>query len=59
MVYVTVTYGFMEDPDVPAVLRRIAAQGVPIDEADVTYFLGRETLIATARAGMARWRKPR
>ena len=41
------SYGFMEDPDVPAALTAAQAHGLVIDEADVIYFLGRETLIAT------------
>ena len=31
--------------------------GVPIDPDDVTYFLGRETIVITERAGMAKWRE--
>jgi KUP system potassium uptake protein len=54
---VTLTYGFMEDPDVPAALRRAGDAGLALDRDDVTFFLGRETLIATRAAGMARWRE--
>jgi KUP system potassium uptake protein len=51
-------YGFMEDPDVPAALARAhAQQGLVLDEGDTTYFLGRETLIATKTPGMALWRE--
>jgi KUP system potassium uptake protein len=53
----TLSYGFMEDPDVPAALLRASEQGLTIDEDDVTYFLGRETLIATRTPGMALWRE--
>jgi len=53
----TLTYGFMEDPDVPAALLTACEHGLVIDEADVTFFLGRETLIATGAPGMARWRE--
>jgi len=40
-------YGFMEDPNVPEALTRAKDQGLDLDEGDVTYFLGRETLIPT------------
>jgi KUP system potassium uptake protein len=54
---VRVCYGFMEDPDVPQALVNACAQGLVLDEDDVTYFLGRETLIATKTPGMAIWRE--
>jgi KUP system potassium uptake protein len=54
---VRVQYGFMEDPDVPAALLQARAQGLQIDEDDLTYFLGRETIIVTRRKGMAVWRE--
>jgi KUP system potassium uptake protein len=54
---VRVQYGFMEDPDVPQALRQARDQGLALDLDDVTYFLGRETIIVTARRGMAVWRE--
>jgi KUP system potassium uptake protein len=54
---VRVQYGFMEDPDIPAALEQVSQRGVPIDFADLTYFLGRETIIVTRRKGMAVWRE--
>jgi KUP system potassium uptake protein len=54
---VRVQYGFMEDPDVPAALRQASERGVPLDPDDLTYFLGRETIIVTRRKGMAVWRE--
>ncbi len=53
----TVCYGFMEDPDIPAALTAVRANGLVLDEEDVIYFLGRETLIATRTPGMALWRE--
>ena len=50
-------FGFMEDPDVPSALLEACAKGLVIDDSDVTYFLGRETLIATNAPGMALWRE--
>ena len=52
-----VQYGFMEDPDVPEALLRVRELGVPIDPDDVTYFLGRETIVVSTREGMAIWRE--
>ena len=54
---VRVQYGFMEDPDVPAALTLARAQGLVLDPDDLTYFLGRETIIVTRRRGMAVWRE--
>ena len=39
------------------VMARCKANGTPIDEADTSYYLGRETLVLTRRQGMAAWRK--
>jgi KUP system potassium uptake protein len=47
-------YGFMEQPDVPALLTRAGVVGKGLE--GVTFFLGRETMIATKRPGMAHWR---
>ena len=52
-----VYYGFMEDPDIPKVLDTIRAPGFTYDPKDTTYFLGRETIIASKRPGMALWRE--
>jgi KUP system potassium uptake protein len=57
MFHVRVQYGFMEDPNVPDALRQAREQGLPIDAEDVTYFLGRETIIVTRKQGMAPWRE--
>ena len=54
---VVARHGFAEDPDVPAVLDRLRPAGLDIDPADATFFLGRETLLATERPGMALWRE--
>jgi KUP system potassium uptake protein len=54
---VRVRYGFMEDPNVPEALVNACAHGLVLDEDDVTYFLGRETLIVSKAPGMAMWRE--
>ena len=46
----------MEDPDIPEALAQARAHGLELDDEDVTYFLGRETLIVSPVPGMAKWR---
>jgi KUP system potassium uptake protein len=50
-------YGFVEDPDVPALLEAPSADGLQFDMMDTSFFVSRETLIATVRHGMALWRE--
>jgi KUP system potassium uptake protein len=54
---VVVRYGFMEDPDVPRALAAARLNGLEMDVEDVTYFLGRETILVTRRPGMTVWRE--
>ena len=49
---VEVSFGFMEDPDVPKVLAAITHPGLDYDPEDVTYFLGHESIIAGKAPGM-------
>jgi KUP system potassium uptake protein len=39
-------FGFMEQPDLHALLERAQARGYPVDSSNVTYFIGRETVVA-------------
>lgn len=39
-------YGFMESPNVPQLLQEAKAHGLDVSLEDVTYFLGRETILA-------------
>jgi len=50
-------YGFMDEPNVPEALASARDHGLAIDVSDVTYFLGRETVIVTNNPGMAMWRE--
>jgi KUP system potassium uptake protein len=50
-------FGFVEELDVPALLDGLRPAGVTVDVAESTFFLGRETLYATNRPGMAIWRE--
>jgi KUP system potassium uptake protein len=56
-VRVIAAYGFMQSPNIPAVLARAAAQGVPVPPMETSYYLGRERLVLTGHARMQRWRK--
>jgi KUP system potassium uptake protein len=52
----TARYGFMERPDIPALFRQARAQGCPLQLADVTYYVGHETIVSREGGkGLARW----
>jgi KUP system potassium uptake protein len=53
---VTLRFGFAEDPDVPNMLETVTNCGQPFDMMDTTFFLSRESIVATDRPGMALWR---
>jgi KUP system potassium uptake protein len=53
----TADYGFKEDPDVPELLEGSAQRGFAFDMMDTSFFVSRETLIATVTPGMALWRE--
>lgn len=53
---VVLTYGFMETPDVPNDLAQGAdAALAPVDRMKTSYFIGRNTLKASAEEGMPLW----
>ena len=54
---VVARYGFMQDPDITEILAACKADGLSIPLEGTTFFLGRETLIASDRPGMALWRE--
>jgi len=41
----TAYYGFMERPDIPALLAHAHARGCKVDLSDVTYYVGHETIV--------------
>lgn len=49
----TVRYGFMEDPDIPAALAAATMLGIDVDPAQVTYILSNNTLIPSHGSGMS------
>ena len=50
-------YGFMEDASVPDVLQQCQGHGLNFDWMETSYFLSRETILATKETGMATWRE--
>jgi KUP system potassium uptake protein len=54
---VILRHGFMEEVDVPAVLATLETCGEPFKSMDTSYFLARQTVIASDRPGMAIWRE--
>jgi KUP system potassium uptake protein len=54
---VTAHYGFMQTPDVVQVLRACGSQGLYLNEAETSFYLGRETLLLGKGKAMAPWRK--
>jgi len=53
-----VRYGFMERPDIPRLLAQLKERGCTIDLADVTYFVGHETVTSRQDGrGLPRWQE--
>ncbi len=56
--YRVVAYnGFMQRPNVPEIMKLASNLGLPMDEAETTYYLGRMSLFTTGDSKMMRWRK--
>jgi KUP system potassium uptake protein len=55
--YVVAHYGFIENPNVPRAIKQCRDQGLRVRMSDISYYLGRETLLTGRRGGMAGWRK--
>ena len=53
---VQVHFGFMEKPDVPSALEGVKGTGVRFTPMRTTYFIGRETILATRKLGLSSWR---
>lgn len=54
---VVLRYGFMEEPDVPAHLKDFDGCGAEFRMMETSFFLSRQTLLASERPGMAIWRE--
>lgn len=55
--HIRVHYGFMQTPNIPRIIEMCRFHGLDIHWDEITFFFGRETLIATDRVGMAKWRE--
>ncbi|MEO8383892.1 MAG: potassium transporter Kup [Betaproteobacteria bacterium] len=54
---VTGHFGFKESPDIPVMLADCKLQSMSFDMMDTSFFINRETLIATPGGDMALWRE--
>jgi len=54
---VILRYGFMEEIDVPTALAQLKEIGTQCRMMDTSFFLARQTLLASSRPGMAIWRE--
>ena len=54
---VILRYGFMEEIDVPTALAEMTSCGPQCKMMDTSFFLARQTLLPSARPGMAIWRE--
>jgi KUP system potassium uptake protein len=52
-----VRYGFMQEVNVPAALERVRDCGGSFKMMDTSFFLARQTLLSSAKPGMAVWRE--
>jgi KUP system potassium uptake protein len=50
-------YGYMESPDVGALMERIRSGGAPINPQATTYFFNREMVVSGGNARMWEWQK--
>ncbi len=55
--HITAFFGFSEDPDIPRLLDQCGRGGFVFAMMETSFFLSRETLIATGAPGMAKWRE--
>ena len=54
---VVVHNGYMQRPNVPEILKQAAKFGLPFNEAETTYYLGRVTISTAADSKTTHWRK--
>ncbi len=50
-------YGYMESPNVTALVERLATEGVPLNPQSTTYFFNREMIVTGGNARMFEWQK--
>ncbi|MBC7522047.1 MAG: potassium transporter Kup [Sandarakinorhabdus sp.] len=54
---IVIRYGFMQQIDIPAILKKIENCGPKLKMMETSFFLSRQTLLASDRPGMALWRE--
>jgi len=54
---VIVRYGFKDEPDIPKTLEQCKQCNLAFEMMETSFFISRETLIATIAPGMALWRE--
>jgi len=50
-------FGFIEETDIPETLKRVTTCGEPFEMMKTSFFLSRQTLLPSAKPGMAIWRE--
>jgi KUP system potassium uptake protein len=50
-----VTFGYMEQPDVPSALADCRRSGLKFDTMNTSYFLGRRTVVVASKRAMPLW----
>jgi KUP system potassium uptake protein len=51
----SVCYGFMERPNMPDLMRQLAARGCGVVPEKLTYFVGSERIVPREQGGLPRW----
>ncbi|GGE08193.1 putative potassium transport system protein kup [Polymorphobacter glacialis] len=54
---IIIRYGFMQEINIPAVLKTVENCGPKLKMMETSFFLSRQTLLASDRPGMALWRE--
>jgi KUP system potassium uptake protein len=54
---VNVSYGFKDEPNIPAVLDQCSELGLTFEMMETSFFIARQTIISTPGAGMQPWRE--
>ncbi len=54
---ITLCYGFHESPNIPKELEGMRELGIDYDPMQVSYFLGRETVVAASMPRMPHWQQ--
>ncbi len=54
--HVVIYYGYLDKTDIPRALKLFKEKGLTIDQNNVTYFLGRESIVVEKHTGMSPFR---